>query len=677
MGNLVAYTPLRVGLDLVQSPIAIKEGRALILNNFELLYGRNGFKRVDGYERFDGRPLASTAKYFRVPVSITTIPVAGDAVILGTVSALVVEYVPNKLVVCYANDAIPATGDVLVNGTNVGTITGTAIKGAIDDNNYVARRNTAFDVVRGLTQPLNGSGAILGVAIYGDKVIAVRNEADGKTASIYESSTGGWVKKQGGLLPNGVWRFARNNFLGTARTMALYCVDGRNNMMQYLNGTVTQVDPIFGSQATSTTSLTPATGSKTLTLTQDTVRSWAVGDRLIAYSKANAAIFMKGAVTAFTTTAPFTVTINVDAIGDATAAADWQVGYEDYRDKPYMVMAHKDHLFLAYQNGQLQHSDLGEPMKYGVDGTAGLFGIGDEITGMVSLKGGVLGVFCRNRIYTLYGSSTADWRLDTFSPSSGCLIDTLGETVGDAIFFDDVGITNMQAVNAFGDFSSAVISRDIKPIIDRVSPSFALMCKSKSQYRVFTGGGTGIIATMLGVANNAMQVGFSQFQYAHNFTCGVSGEVNGEEWMLAGTDDGYVMRLDSGYSFDGQIVMAVMRLHYQNYKSFSQKKRFKKLTLELDAPEPVFIKTKQQFDGLSGDYQSGIYQEIETLHKGGLLEDASWSEFIWSQPAIGGVEAYISGVGRDMSLLVVSEGVEVPYLLQGFATHYSPLGLKR
>jgi hypothetical protein len=179
MGNLVAYTPLRVGLDLVQSPIAIKEGRALILNNFELTYGRNGYKRIDGYECFDGRPLASTAKYFRVPVSITTTPVAGDAVILGTVSALVVEYVTNELVVCYANDAIPSSGNVVVNGTNVGTITGAAIKGAIDDDNYVTRRNAAFDVVRGLTQPLNGSGAILGVAIYGDKVIAVRNEADG------------------------------------------------------------------------------------------------------------------------------------------------------------------------------------------------------------------------------------------------------------------------------------------------------------------------------------------------------------------------------------------------------------------------------------------------------------------------------------------------------------------
>lgn len=675
MGTLVAYTPLRVGLDLVQSPIAIKEGRALVLSNFEIVNGRNGFKRLDGYERFDGRPLASSAVYHRVPVSISTTPVAGDAFIIGASSGLVVSYANNVLYVTNVSGVIPSSGDVTINAATVGTVTGTPLKGAIDDTDYITKRNNAFNVVRNLTQTVPGSGGVLGVAIYGNKVVAVRNEADGKTAAIYESSAGGWVKKHGGLLPNGVWRFARHNFQGTARTMALYCVDGRNNLIQYLNGVVTVASPIFGSEATSATSLTPATGSKVFTIAE-LDRSWAVGDRLIAYSKANAAIFMKGAVTAYDKVAK-TVTVNVDAIGDATAATDWLICHEDYRDKPYMVTAHKEHLFLGYQNGQLQHSDLGEPLKYGVDGTAGLFGVGDELTGLVSLKGGVLGVFCRNRIYTLYGASTLDWRLDTFSPSSGCLIDTLGETVGDAIFFDDVGITTMQAVNAFGDFSSGVISRDIKTLIDRVSPSFALMVKVKSQYRVFTGGGSGIIATMLGAVNGNMQVGYSQFNYAHSFTCGTSGEINGDEWLLAGTDDGYVMKLDSGYSFDGQNVLAICRLHYQHYKSFSQKKRFKKLTLELDSTEPVVIKSKQQFDGMSGDYETGIYQGITTPAIGGLLDTTNWNEFIWSQPAIGGVEAYIQGVGRDMSVLFVSDGIEAPYNLQGFGVHYTMLGLKR
>lgn len=137
------------------------------------------------------------------------------------------------------------------------------------------------------------------------------------------------------------------------------------------------------------------------------------------------------------------------------------------------------------------------------------------------------------------------------------------------------------------------------------------------------------------------------------------------------------MKLDSGYSFDGQNVLAICRLHYQHYKSFSQKKRFKKLTLELDSTEPVVIKSKQQFDGMSGDYETGIYQGITTPAIGGLLDATNWNEFIWSQPAIGGVEAYIQGVGRDMSVLFVSDGVEAPYNLQGFGVHYTMLGLKR
>lgn len=75
-----------------------------------------------------------------------------------------------------------------------------------------------------------------------------------------------------------------------------------------------------GYAATSTTSLTPSIASKVFT-TQSGL-AYSAGARARAVSAANAAIWMEGPVTAYSGT---NLTINVDRIGTASAAADWNI----------------------------------------------------------------------------------------------------------------------------------------------------------------------------------------------------------------------------------------------------------------------------------------------------------------------------------------------------------------
>jgi hypothetical protein len=69
---------LKGGLNLVDAPIATPEGMALAATNLELL-SRDGYRRVDGFERFDGQPKPSAATYWILKYSKVSV-LGGPAV---------------------------------------------------------------------------------------------------------------------------------------------------------------------------------------------------------------------------------------------------------------------------------------------------------------------------------------------------------------------------------------------------------------------------------------------------------------------------------------------------------------------------------------------------------------------------------------------------------------------
>ena len=62
MPTKVAYYPLGGGLDVVTPAISVKPGRALTMRNFEPWYN-GGYRRIPGFERWDGRPRPSDASF--------------------------------------------------------------------------------------------------------------------------------------------------------------------------------------------------------------------------------------------------------------------------------------------------------------------------------------------------------------------------------------------------------------------------------------------------------------------------------------------------------------------------------------------------------------------------------------------------------------------------------------
>jgi len=59
------YFPLKGGINLVDPPLTLQPGELLGSSNYEHYQG-GGYRRIDGYERYDGRQSPSAASYWIV-----------------------------------------------------------------------------------------------------------------------------------------------------------------------------------------------------------------------------------------------------------------------------------------------------------------------------------------------------------------------------------------------------------------------------------------------------------------------------------------------------------------------------------------------------------------------------------------------------------------------------------
>lgn len=688
MSTQIAYEAFGGGLDYITSALVVDSGHMSECLNFEQVFGKQGYRRMDGYERFDGRPEPHKADYFIQAFKEGSNQIlAGDVVLGAGVTGRVVSVVLSSgawdgtaaglLILDQVTGLFTNNETITVGATPKAKADGLMIRGSISEAMDPTYRLLAVSSRRSAIQKVPGEGAILGLAVFRGELFAVRNIVGNASATLWRSSTAGWVSVRAGLYPGGRFRFEVANFSGTSTTTALFGVSGRTRMFRWDGAAFEFAAPIFGSEATSVTSHAVTTGSKVFTLPQ-TTRSLVAGDAVTIWSTANAANRMLGTVTAYSGTS---LTVNVTSVSGSGTFTDWEIGKANFEDKPFEVVAHKDHIFLAYPRGQLQTSNLGNPMVF--TSSAALFGMGDEITGMTSLKGALLGIFCNNRIDLLSGSSVLDWKMESHSRSAGSRRFSLQESAGNAIFLDERGLTTLQSTQNFGDFEAAIFSRKIAPYLDQaISRAMgSRMHRSKYQYRLYLSGGEILTATILTpeAVIRPSDVSFTRQRLLHSPSCLASGDLaDGREGYFFGTEDGWVMREDVGTSFDGQAIDSVMKLHFNQFKTPASRKRFLKLVLELEAGTTVTINFRQQFDFNDGVYQASQTQDALALAGGGSWDEAAWNTFYWSQPTVSQAEANVSGVGRSMSLIFFNSTLtDEPFVLQGLLTHYSTLGMTR
>ncbi len=694
-GNVkTPYFPLKGGLNLVDAPLAISDGMVLGAINYELL-SRDGYRRVDGIERFDGQSSPSEASYWILNFDAGTAIISEGDIVTGATSGHTAKALVDAVITSGSYGGSDAAGYLVVtNATGVfqdneslqvssvtkSTADGTAVKrGAATPAEDATHAQDAIETQRALILKVgvsDASGSVRGVHEYNGDVYGFRDNAAGTECLMWKATSTGWVQQSlGNRIPftdggAGVAYVESEVITGTTsgasatinRVVLQSGTWGTDAKGYFIVGTVT-AGP-FQAEAT--------TGSIAGAVPIDSAE--------IANTFLPGGRFEFENYNFFGTSGSFRM-YGVDGVNpafewDGTVFVPILTG--NTNDNPTHLAINEYHLMLCFEKGSLQNSSTGLPYRWAGLGAAEI-GTGDELIGLIKEVGSALIVICRNRTFALFGKNTtaSPWDLRTISDKSGGIEWTL-QRIGVTRWLDDRGFTKLSAVQAYGDFKDSVYSQLIEPLIleKKNNVTASLIVKNKNHLRTFFDDGTGVIATF---SDNKLS-GFTQFRYIDSgglsivANCTNNGEdSNGSERIFMGATDGYVYQIDKGTSFDGGTVSSTLILNYSHLGSPSYNKQFKKAVLEADGSAGTNIEYTALFNYSLGNEPVGITLDQTLTTSGSYWNNAIWDSFNWASEDVSQIEGNIDGVGFNISLQIASTGIYVePHTLYGVTYHYIP-----
>ncbi|TDX29100.1 hypothetical protein DFO67_108144 [Modicisalibacter xianhensis] len=331
------------------------------------------------------------------------------------------------------------------------------------------------------------------------------------------------------------------------------------------------------------------------------------------------------------------------------------------------IALHSEHLFLGFEAGSLQHSNIGDPTTWDAStGGAGEIGVGQRLAGLVPGTGGVLHVLCRDSIQTLYGTSSADWQLKVTVPNSGARPYS-GQSLITPNFVAERGITSLAAVQEFGDFQPLYPGRLIEPIFtgdglaNRVVASG--VSKGKAQYRLWFDNRTGVYMSRAGITTVKYP---TQVAVAH------SGELlDGTEHLLVGDDQGVVYRLDNGATtFNGTPIEAFLTLAFTDLGQPSMRKRFRRAFWDIRSGTDAQISVQPDYDYGRNETARPRREFLDYMLGGGLWGVDNWNEFVWSVPHLGQEPMNVAGTGTSINFAIYSKSAGSAHELLGYDLHF-------
>lgn len=332
---------------------------------------------------------------------------------------------------------------------------------------------------------------------------------------------------------------------------------------------------------------------------------------------------------------------------------------------PTHLCEFKNHLFLGYPNGSLINSGVGLPLDYTALSGAAEIGVGDRIFALINLKGGALGVFCKDKIQLLTGTSAANFQLQDFS-FSGVREWTVQPFFQDAIFLDKQ-LQRMGSSDQFGDFQAGSLSEPIRPIIQAslLTSDLSLALPTKNQYLLFQSGRRIVVCTF----DEQNRPAFTTMLTPVEFVCGNRYEdLQGRDKVFLGASNGFVYEFNVGLSFDGEPIDSLLQLAPIHPQGFNVNKRFRKVTLESNSGFEGML-CHAEFDYAQGPSSLQVPQDAPLLAS--LYDVDNWDEAYWSGGLRNYSEIYLEGHGRNISVyLFHRSATEIPFTLDLMTINY-------
>ena len=679
------YVKFGGGLDLVTPVLSLSAGSCLDAMNYEPdLFG--GYRRIDGYERYSGKPSPSAAVYSYMRYTPSGPVVAVGNTVTGATSGavgVVCRVEAGILSVTKLTGTFVSGEMITVAAINVGTLlTGSIVRGYPDGENDAIALAAAADIYRADIAAVPGEGRIIGGFILNGVTYAIRNAVGGATAAMYSAQPAGWT----------IVNLGRELAFTSGGTYELKQGDTITGETSGATAFVTRVSIQTGNFAAGTAAGVINFLVQTGTFVAETIK---VGLNLnvanIAGNSTAITMLPNGRLETinynFSASLSNLRTYGADGVNkafefDGTTFSRITTGM--LVDAPQHVLAANKMLFLSF-NGSLQNSGIGVPHSWIVQTGAAELGIGDTITNLAASPGGAVLITSRDKTSLLQGTSIDDFKLDLISDNIGAIPYTL-QTVTpqgsqDAVLFlDDAGIAQLNRTNAYGNYLGAYISDMARPVIEGIQPkaTASMVYKGRKQYRIYGNDGSGIILCLI-PGNGGVQTAITTFQYPHNVRCTFGGEnAQKKDVVFFGDDNGFVYQMDKGSSFDGQDIEAYLRLPFNNTKSPRLRKRYRKAVMEMSSSGYVALQFVPEFNYGDVDIDSHRPLNANIQGSGGYWDTSTWNLFFWDARTVASPEFDLNGTGINISMLFYSKSkIDLGHVLQGLIFHYTPRRLQR
>lgn len=665
---------LKGGWDQTTPPLALPPGVVRAAQNFEVAV-TGGYARIGGYERYDGRTAPSEATYTVVQVaSFTNTPTVGQTLTgntsgaTGTIVALGADYI----VITQVTGSFTDSEVVKVGATTIGTaVPYTASISALLAAQYTA---ATADVYRALIAKPTGSGAIRGVftlAVGGvDSTYAFRDNAGGTAVNLWKATTTGWTQV--------VFKYTVSFTAGGASTPA----DGATLTQGGVTATVRRVVAQSGSWAANS-----AAGQ--LVIDAPSGGNFAGGAATLSgginvtLSGAQTQITMAAggkfefAVGNFSGQANTTRIYGVDGVNkmfefDGTTLVPIATGASP--DTPRHIAIQKNYLFCSV-GSSIIYAGVGTPYRFSSTDGGGEIAVGDTITGFAVQPGaqttGALAVYARSATNMLYGTSPSTFNLVPYNTGAGA-IEWSVQNMNQTFVLDDLGITSLATSLAYGNFTAATLTNNIRPFAAEIKTrvNCSSVSREKSQYRIFCSDGSALYTTIV----NGKLLGHMPMSFPTAMNVAWEAQLaNGTEVTYLGGSDGMVYRLDAGSSFDGAAISAYFTLIWNGARSPRIRKRYRHASIEVQGNYYAAFDLGYGLGYGSTEIPQGDTTTYASSFSAAPSWDSfTWDSFTWDGATLSPTEVALAGTAENIQFTVSSNSTYVqPFTVNSFIVHYS------
>jgi len=662
--------PLAGGVDQVTTPVLVEPGKLITCSNFEPDIN-GGYRRMGGFERFDGRQSPTDADYTYVTTNSSLISVGDTVATAGlTASGYVLFVSGSDIAVSMTAGTFAPNDDLYVGATLVGQALRVSVNAAETVDDHTVIKKELANYIRTFISAPPGEGPIRGLWEYKNIVYAFRDNVGATAGQMYKSSSSGWQLVTGGkeiqftgavgeifdgdtitgftsgatatvvraLLRTGTWTVAG------VGTLVISSVTGTFNASEELR--VGGVKKVMSASLATTITL-PAGGKYDF----DNYNFFAQADTLRMYF-ANGA----GVIHEF----------------DGTNLIPIRTGLSN--DRPTFIKGHKGYLVIGIQSS-LQMSSVGNPYSWTALTGAAELGLGDTITGLQPQRGDAqtasMIITTKRKTLMLYGSSSSDFRMITLSPDTGGEAYTL-QNINTPYMLDTKGVVSALETLDFGNFELGVKTRLVQPFINDLqgNATSSMIVRTQNQYRIFKNDGTGLILQVSKEDNGNVTF----FDYGTVITNVAASyiDANGVERRMIGSTDGMVYEIDKGTSFDGDSIVAYFLTVFNTVKSAHVRKRFRRVNVQTRSNGKTTINVGYDLSYGSSDNIAGNISSKTNTGSGGFWGSFIWDNFTWDGSYSEQVTVDTPGTGDSLAVIVNTDRDDMlPFTIHTLIFNYS------